>query len=197
MFRSRLPSLASALLLSFPAFAQVEGADDPAMTDPGSRPVHAPLDLADGLQGAGPRRGVAIRAAAQGDPKLWITAADYPDWAVRAELEGNVLTALTIDAEGRVSGCEISLSSGAPKLDAYSCELLMRRARFTAARGRMGRPVADVWLYSHGWKLPVDRAPPVAVERCADCGLPWTAGGTEVLHPQDAEPARDPAQRPG
>jgi TonB family protein len=91
--------------------------------------------------------------AAANLPSLF-SSDDYPAAAVRAGEQGAVGFRLEVDKAGRVAGCAITASSGSAALDATTCRLLSARARFTPARDRKGRPVADSLTGRIVWKLP-------------------------------------------
>jgi TonB family protein len=68
-----------------------------------------------------------------GSPLRWISNDDYPSAALRQQREGRVRYRLIIDGSGRVSQCDIMASSGHEDLDAQTCRLISRRARFVKA----------------------------------------------------------------
>jgi protein TonB len=61
---------------------------------------------------------------------------------------------LDIAADGRVVGCPITGSSGHPELDAATCALVRRRARFQPARGSEREPGAGSYSNAIDWQLP-------------------------------------------
>jgi len=79
--------------------------------------------------------GAQTQPSIVGSPLRWITNADYPSTALRERREGRASYKLTIDASGRVSRCEITASTGHADLDAQTCRLLSRRARFVKTGG--------------------------------------------------------------
>jgi protein TonB len=80
---------------------------------------------------------------------------DYPREAVRNHWEGSVIADLTINPQGRVTGCRIIQSSGHEVLDDATCDLLTRRAMFKPAVDANGNPTADtVRTPQINWKLP-------------------------------------------
>ena len=79
---------------------------------------------------------------------------DYPAGALRAREQGRVVYRVTIGPEGRVSGCDVRISSGSPALDAATCRIVRSRARFTPARDSAGRPVPDRRDGDVLWRLP-------------------------------------------
>jgi protein TonB len=66
--------------------------------------------------------------------------ADYPAQAVHEKAEGTVGVAVTVDPEGKVSGCAVIRSSGHMLLDAAACEGMRRYARFNPALDHGGNP---------------------------------------------------------
>lgn len=88
-----------------------------------------------------------------------ITAEDYPSGAIRRLEEGSATVRLTVSAEGRVTDCTVVSSSGSAELDATTCTLLSRRARFDPALDAQGRPIPATVTRRVSWDLPAD--PPV------------------------------------
>lgn len=86
---------------------------------------------------------VVQTAKAKGDLRSLITGDDYPSSAQRNEEEGTVRVRLTVGANGRVTDCSVSQSSGSSALDSATCRLLRSRARFTAAVDNQGNPTTD------------------------------------------------------
>lgn len=68
---------------------------------------------------------------------------DYPASAQAAGAEGTAQASLTIGADGRVSGCNITRSTGNGALDAATCSILRRRAKFSPAIDSNGNPTSD------------------------------------------------------
>lgn len=80
------------------------------------------------------------------DDKSFIHAYDYPEDAFRAGSYGRVSLHLQITAEGRVSACSITETSGSLSLDSTSCSAAKHRARFLPARDAQGRAIAGDYL---------------------------------------------------
>lgn len=78
---------------------------------------------------------------------------NYPTRAVREEREGRVGVRVTIDGEGRVSGCTVTSSSGSPDLDAAACDGMARYARFNPAQDSAGNPISDTYSTAIVYKL--------------------------------------------
>lgn len=84
----------------------------------------------------------------------WITTADYPARALREKREGVTRFRLLISDRGRITDCQILVSSGSPDLDAATCTALRKRARFTPARDARGQPVTSEWTQNVRWAIP-------------------------------------------
>ena len=84
----------------------------------------------------------------------WMQVSDYPNEAVRRGQQGYVTVRYTITAEGRVSDCGVTRSSGFPLLDAVPCRLLRSRARFRPALDENGSPRATTATTSMQFWLP-------------------------------------------
>lgn len=90
----------------------------------------------------------------RGYPGNWANSNDYPSRALREEIEGVVRFVVQVDEAGRVASCSITGSSGSPDLDATTCSLMQRRARFTPATDVNGAPVPGSWSSSIRWEIP-------------------------------------------
>lgn len=80
---------------------------------------------------------------------------DYPASAIRAQAQGTTRMSLQIGADGRVTSCSVTGSSGNSSLDSTACNLAQRRYRFNPAT-RNGQPVASTYSQSVRWQLPED-----------------------------------------
>lgn len=94
------------------------------------------------------------RAVPRGRPAEWVTADDYRSRWIVEELTGTARFRLTVGASGRVTGCEITRSTGHAALDRATCDLVTRRARFTPARNGNGEAVAGTYENAVVWQLP-------------------------------------------
>ncbi len=63
---------------------------------------------------------------------------NYPSRALREEVEGTVGVSVTVGANGRVSGCRVTASSGSSVLDDAACRGMERYARFNPALDAAG-----------------------------------------------------------
>lgn len=87
----------------------------------------------------------------------WISSDDYPLEALRDESQGFSYIVWTVGLDGRVSDCQVAVSSGDPVLDATACKAITRRARYTPAIDRNGQPVISHQAQGLNWQLPTDR----------------------------------------
>jgi len=102
-----------------------------------------------------PSPSFAVRAAApMSAPGSWVSDRDYPSAAIRAEREGTTRFRLTIGPDGRVTGCEVTGSSGSADLDAATCAKVSARAKFTPALGGDGMPTSGSFSSAVRWVLP-------------------------------------------
>lgn len=102
-----------------------------------------------------PSPSFAVRAATpKGSPGGWVSDRDYPTAAIREEREGLTAFRLAIGANGRVTGCEVTRSSGSADLDAATCSKVSARARFIPALGSDGMPTTGNYVGSVRWVLP-------------------------------------------
>ena len=123
----------------------------PTPTPP--RPIPGPTALPDPLPSITPSF-APIAAKPRNDPLRWVTTDDYRGNWIRQEMTGKARFWLEIAADGRVAGCTITASSGHPELDAATCALVSRRAKFQPARGGEGQPVAGSYSNAIDWQLP-------------------------------------------
>jgi protein TonB len=89
-----------------------------------------------------------------GNPGGWVTPDDYPTSELRLGHEGVTKFRLSIGADGRVTDCTVTTSSGWPKLDATACAKLSARGRFKPATGEDGEKTAGTYASSVRWDIP-------------------------------------------
>ncbi len=127
-------------------------------TDPGSGDLTGtgtgPVDF--GIPGPGPTATLydPVGARAKGNPSRWVTNDDYRNRWILEEMAGTARFSLSIDARGKVTGCTITRSTGHAPLDAATCDLVTKRARFDAARDNTGKPVAGSYNGVITWQIP-------------------------------------------
>jgi protein TonB len=100
-----------------------------------------------------------------GKPTEWVTADDYPRPALRAAVGGSVNFTLKIDADGKVSDCTVTESSGNQSLDDATCALMLARARFLPASNTDGQPIAGTFHSRLSWAIPDNGPIPLAASQ--------------------------------
>lgn len=98
----------------------------------------------------------AVKLKPRTNPASWVTNDDYPASALRAEEQGRTGFRLDIDASGRVTACDVTASSGSSTLDAATCRLLTRRAKFVSGTDAEGNAVGGSYANSFNWRIPED-----------------------------------------
>lgn len=98
--------------------------------------------------------GPSVGAKPRNDPSAWITTDDYRTSWITREMTGTARFRLEIAANGRVTNCTITGTTGHSSLDQATCQLLERRAKFQPARTGSGEPVAGSYESAVRWVLP-------------------------------------------
>lgn len=93
-------------------------------------------------------------ARAKANLASYVTDADYPAAAIRAEEQGTTRFRLTVGADGKVADCTVTGSSGSSALDSKTCSIMQKRARFTPAQDSAGNKVGDTVSNAIRWVLP-------------------------------------------
>ena len=57
-------------------------------------------------------------------------------------------------ADGRITSCDVTASSGHADLDAETCKLIQRRGRFNPGKDRAGNPVGGSYSNRIRWQIP-------------------------------------------
>lgn len=94
-----------------------------------------------------------LTAPAPIDERLWFVPSDLPVELLPANEAKFVRFSLTVGPDGKPQDCRVERTSGIPTLDAFTCKLAERRARFHAARGADGRPAYGVYRTSVRWLM--------------------------------------------
>jgi len=81
------------------------------------------------------------------------TGDDYPADAADRNEQGTTQVRLSIDAQGKVAGCTVTVSSGSASLDGATCRIITVRARFAPAKDSHENPVASTFTQSVTWRL--------------------------------------------
>jgi TonB family protein len=103
--------------------------------------------------------------------------------------EGAVQFRLEVDAQGRVTACTVTRSSGDSQLDETTCAILRERARYEPARSAEGRAVAGTdmgrvtWRMSSAWRGVPFRAMRIVTR------MRRTADGVQCTVAADGVPA--------
>ena len=84
----------------------------------------------------------------------WVTVNDYPRADLNRGNEGTTRIALSVDARGRVTGCQVTQSSGHTRLDRTTCAKAKQRARFDPATDKHGENVAGTFSAAVRWQIP-------------------------------------------
>lgn len=104
-----------------------------------------------------PKPSIAKQARPRGDIGSWVSPEDYPSRALREGTEGVVTIAFDIGADGRVSGCHVTASSGSPELDNATCGPFTRHARYSPAQDSAGAKIAQPGQSQRiRWRIPKD-----------------------------------------
>jgi protein TonB len=93
-------------------------------------------------------------ARAKANLASYVSDADYPPSAIRAEEQGTTGFRLDVGPDGRVANCTVTSSSGSSALDTATCRIMRSRARFTPARDSTGSATRDTVSNRIRWVLP-------------------------------------------
>ena len=93
-------------------------------------------------------------ASPRNDPSRWITTNDYRSNWINREWTGTARFDLRISANGCVTDCQITRSTGHSALDNATCSLIAKRARFEPATDASGNKIAGSYSSSIRWELP-------------------------------------------
>ena len=118
----------------------------PILAAPPPPPLHPPVPRP---PGAPPQRHRANLSS-------YVTRDDYPAAALRGNEEGVTGVRLTVGADGRVSDCSVTASSGSSALDQATCRILRSRARYAPALDAAGQPASGTDNARIRWTLPRD-----------------------------------------
>ena len=106
---------------------------------------------------AGVRPDPAPPQRARANLNAYFSVDDYPAAALRARHQGATGFALTIGADGRVTNCQVTMSSGSAPIDETTCRVLRARARYNPARTADGTPTTGRDSGRVTWRLPDER----------------------------------------
>ncbi len=77
---------------------------------------------------------------------------DFPDASRRAEEAGVTRVSYVIGPDGKIQSCQVTQSSGFPRLDDATCKIIQRRFRFKPATVD-GKPVTETKTQPVRWQL--------------------------------------------
>jgi protein TonB len=101
-----------------------------------------------GGNGTGAGDGASDPELVKGD----IRDSDFPMAARQGLEKGRTATEMAVSAQGRVTGCRVTRSSGFADLDDATCRLAVKRFRFRPAMDAAGRPIAGMVDYDQVWE---------------------------------------------
>lgn len=87
-------------------------------------------------------------------PGSWATTNDYPARDLREGNQGVTRFKLSIGTDGKVTGCEVTASSGSASLDQTTCTRISSRARFEPATDGNGLKVTGSYSGAIRWQIP-------------------------------------------
>jgi len=149
------PSLSISMVTATAAYG---GACPARADDDGTCPFDAPRGPSAPPAPASSSPATPTRARA--NLASYVSDADYPASAIRANEQGRTTFRLTIGTDGSVTNCVVTQSSGSAALDETTCRIMVERARFTPARDRRGRAVTDSTMGAIRWVLPEEEEAP-------------------------------------
>lgn len=95
---------------------------------------------------------LAAQLSAPTPKAVWIHPADVPSRALGWLGYTRLLLRVTVDPNGAVQSCGVE-ESGGPSIDAYTCDLTMKRASFLPAQTADGKPSYGVYRLPVVWEL--------------------------------------------
>ena len=118
-------------------------------------PAPPPISIAPPAPAAPPPPRIQPKGAVpKGNPGNWATTNDYPTRALREERAGVTGFRVGVGADGRVTNCSVTSSSGSPDLDEATCSNVTRRARFNPATDGEGQPTTGSYTGRIRWVIP-------------------------------------------
>src|SRR5688500_15688545 len=92
-------------------------------------------------------------ARAEANLASYVNDSDYPMRSLNRDEQGVVGFDLDVSAEGRITHCHITASSGSEELDLTTCRIMLERARFHPARDPQGNAVPDRVSSTSTWRI--------------------------------------------
>ena len=144
-------------VVSPPPIVQTNVVTPTIVTVPNPPPVYVPTPTAPPPSPPAPPPApprVSQAAGLKGNVGSFFGPDSYPPAAQRAGAQGRVTARLSVGADGRVSDCSISASSGNDDLDSATCRIAKSRVRFTPAKDDSGNAIASTYPLAVRWVLP-------------------------------------------
>lgn len=94
--------------------------------------------------------------ASAGDFDSLFTSRDLPQAGIGLNYAAPVGFIMLINETGRIADCTVTGTSGGAALDAQSCAVPMRLAKFKPAVGADGRPARDFYFYRVNWRFGME-----------------------------------------
>ena len=79
---------------------------------------------------------------------------DYPSAAIMGNEQGTAGVHFRIGTNGRAGDCRVVESSGSKNLDAKTCMIITKRARYQPAKTKAGQPVESIGFQRIRWEMP-------------------------------------------
>lgn len=93
-------------------------------------------------------------AAPKGPPGNWLMSTDRPKGALARGANAIVRFRMMVGADGTPTQCFVQQATMSPDFIKLTCDLLMKRARFTPALDATGKPVASYYTNAVRWLVP-------------------------------------------
>lgn len=94
------------------------------------------------------------RVVPVGRPGNWATSEDYPKGALAKGASAIVRFRMMVGADGVPTQCFVQQATMSPEFIKLTCDILMKRARFSPALDATGKPVASYYTNSVRWLAP-------------------------------------------
>jgi len=85
---------------------------------------------------------------------MGLSSNDYPASALRTATQGRVIVRIDVSSGGRATDCAPVATSGNAAIDATTCRVILRRARFRPGLDATGQPIAARMISTVTWLLP-------------------------------------------
>jgi hypothetical protein len=92
------------------------------------------------------------RAIPTNSPANWLSGRDYPKQQLMNSSHASVQFRLMVDAQGTPYDCKVPTALGDDVFEKTTCQLLMRRAKFSPALDSKGRAIPSYYINSVLWR---------------------------------------------